>query len=88
MAGYTFSEGAGNADILLIKTDADGKMQWTATYGGRGFEYGNSCCSIGDGYIIAGYTSGSSQTGRDVIIQPPGTVETGTVIVKGDLDAQ
>lgn len=55
--GYTFSTGSDNADIIAIKTDADGNIIWSKTYGGSGTEYGHDCVETDDGYIITGYTS-------------------------------
>ncbi|TKJ37229.1 hypothetical protein CEE37_14040 [candidate division LCP-89 bacterium B3_LCP] len=58
IAGYTFSFGAGNADVYLIKTDASGTEQWSQTYGDSLNDYGYSVqITSDDGYIIVGYTS-------------------------------
>jgi len=57
VAGYTYSFGAGNADVYLVKTDANGNALWTRTYGGGGYDFGRSVQQTTDGgYIIAGYT--------------------------------
>ena len=34
LVGYTQSFGAGNADVFLVKTDAQGNEQWSQTYKG------------------------------------------------------
>lgn len=58
VAGYTQSFGAGEADVWLLKTDADGDTLWTRTYGDTGYDAGSSVCETPDeGYIIAGYTA-------------------------------
>lgn len=68
VAGYTFSHGAGDADLLVIKTDDQGNKAWSKTYGGAGNEYGNACLCLWDGYVIAGYTSSSGSGGRDIYV--------------------
>jgi putative intracellular protease/amidase len=69
MAGYTYSFGAGNADLYLIKTDAGGNLQWARAFGGPGWEYGNSAIETADGgYLAAGYTSSWGAGSRDVYL--------------------
>jgi hypothetical protein len=49
--------GAGSYDAWLIKTDADGIMQWSRTFGTSDDDYGRSVIQTSDGgYAIAGYT--------------------------------
>jgi hypothetical protein len=56
--GDTNSYGAGNADVWLVKTDANGVVQWTQTYGGTGYDFGESIVQTDDGgYAITGSTS-------------------------------
>jgi hypothetical protein len=55
IAGYTYSFGAGSADVYLVKTDADGAAVWTRTYGGSSIDKGYSVEHTSDGgYIVAG----------------------------------
>jgi len=57
VAGYTTSFGAGNSDVFLIKTDADGNIIWAKTYGGTSSDYAFSVQQTSDGgYIVAGTT--------------------------------
>jgi hypothetical protein len=57
ICGTTYSYGAGQSDIYLIKTDAAGDTQWTRTYGGAQPEHGHSVQQTADsGYIICGTT--------------------------------
>jgi hypothetical protein len=56
VAGWTTSLGAGD-DILLIKTDANGNVQWAKTYGGESWDGAYSVQQTSDGgYIVAGWT--------------------------------
>jgi len=64
ICGFTNSSGAGEEDLYLIKTDANGKQIWTKTYGGERFEMGNSVYQTGDGGFIVGATSGTTEGGN------------------------
>jgi hypothetical protein len=57
ICGTTYSYGAGQSDIYLIKTNAAGDTQWTRTYGGAQSEHGHSVQQTADsGYVICGTT--------------------------------
>jgi hypothetical protein len=57
ICGTTYSFGAGQSDIYLIKTNAAGDTQWTRTYGGAQPEHGHCVRQTADsGYIICGTT--------------------------------
>jgi hypothetical protein len=58
VVGVTRSFGAGESDVWLIKTDANGDSLWTKTYGGVGSEVGISVQETSDnGFIIAAHTA-------------------------------
>lgn len=57
IAGTTNSFGAGNFDVYLIKTDTNGNILWTKTYGGSQMDLCRYAQYTSDGgYIIAGFT--------------------------------
>lgn len=66
--GNTRSFGAGNWDIWLIKTDAEGKMLWSRTFGSSQADHGYSLRQTSDkGYIICG-TSLSDINNKDLFL--------------------
>jgi len=57
ITGFTDSFGAGNDDIYLIRTDANGTTTWSKTYGGSGLDIGYAVRQTSDGgFIVAGVT--------------------------------
>jgi hypothetical protein len=55
--GHTVSFGAGNWDVFLIKTDANGNVQWAKTYGGTSDDLVRFVRQTSDGgYIMVGET--------------------------------
>jgi hypothetical protein len=69
VAGWTESFGAGLDDIFLIKTDANGNVQWAKTYGGTSYDYAHSVQQTSDGgYIVAGYTQSFGAGWYDIIL--------------------
>ena len=57
------------ADVYLIKTNAQGDTLWTRTYGGAVSDMGYSVQQTPDGgYIVAGYTDSFGAGGADVYL--------------------
>ncbi|HIO72810.1 MAG TPA: hypothetical protein EYN38_06875, partial [Flavobacteriales bacterium] len=58
IGGYSYSFGTGgNPVALLIKTDGDGVLEWSKTYGGPEGDYAYSVQqTTDDGYILSGET--------------------------------
>ncbi len=58
MAGSASSFGMGNDDFYLVRTDMDGNLLYSRTFGGGGFERCRGVAQTLDGgYILAGYTT-------------------------------
>ena len=67
IAGHTRSYGVGMCDVYLIRANDTGGIVWTKTFGGSGFDYGESVQQTADGgYIIAGYTDSYGAGNYDV----------------------
>jgi hypothetical protein len=58
ITGKTKTYGIGEGDLWVIKTNETGVEEWNETYGGSGYEMGNSIVQTSDaGYIIVGNTT-------------------------------
>ncbi len=65
VAGGTYSFGAGNSDVYVIRTDSTGDTLWARTYGGS--DYDRAACvqkTTDEGYVVAGYTYSFGTGGR------------------------
>jgi hypothetical protein len=64
ICGYTDSFGAGNGDVLLIKIDVTGNIQWAKVYGGPWNDYGSCVRAFHGqaGYVVAGYSYSNPAT--------------------------
>lgn len=56
LIGSTSSYGVGNYDILVIKTNKQGKKQWQKTYGRLMNDYGYAAALSEEGFLIKGST--------------------------------
>jgi uncharacterized delta-60 repeat protein len=66
VAGYTYSFGAGDYDVWVLKLDSTGSVEWQKTYGGTGTDYAYSVEQTSDGgYVAAGYSSSFGASGYD-----------------------
>ena len=69
VAGETGSFGAGWSDFLIIKTDANGNVQWAKTYGGAKNDWANSVQQSKDrGFILTGYTESFGVDPYDILL--------------------
>ena len=69
MVGQTNSFGAGDRDVLMIKVDTAGQMEWSKAYGGVGYERGQCVKTVpGGGYIIGGLTESFGNGNADMLM--------------------
>jgi len=70
IAGSTTSSGVGEADVYVVKLDANGKPQWTKTIGAKNKNLiKSSIIQTSDGsYVIAGTTGSFGAGKRDVYV--------------------
>jgi len=69
VAGRTYSFGAGDWDVFLLKTNASGNLQWAKTFGGSYYDGTYSVQQTSDGgYIVAGGTESFGAGWYDVFL--------------------
>lgn len=69
ITGHTESYGGSTGNVLVMKTDCSGDTLWTQTFGGNGFDWGNSVQQTSDGgFIIAGYSSSFGNNNIDMYL--------------------
>ncbi len=69
LAGLINSAGAGEMDILLVKTYPDFSTDWSKTFGGDQNDYPHSIISCSDGgYLIVGRTESFGEGEEDVLL--------------------
>lgn len=68
-AGYTESYGRGNKDVLLVKTNGLGEIQWSKAYGGTGDDAAWSITVAPDsGFVVAGTTNSNSSSNANGLV--------------------
>jgi hypothetical protein len=69
IAGQSAPFGSTDYDVYLIKTDQDGEMVWTRTYGGSDVDGGRCVDQTSDGgYIVVGGTRSYGVGGYDIYL--------------------
>jgi hypothetical protein len=66
--GWTTSFGSGLADFIIIKWDANGNQIWNKTWGGSGYDYGDSIWGDGTYLYTSGHTTSHGAGGRDLLL--------------------
>ncbi len=70
LVGQSKSWGATSGDLIVLKFNGSGGLQWNYTYGGPGFEMGSgiSVERNGEGVWVVGYTTSWGAKGRDALL--------------------
>jgi hypothetical protein len=64
LCGGTYSFGAGNEDVWVVKTDIGGNVQWNKTFGGTGRDEGDLLIPTADGgYAVVAFSTSTQVTG-------------------------
>lgn len=74
VAGFTSSFGAGGFDCYLIKTDSNGELEWSRTYGGEGKDRCWGMVAAGDGgNVLVGETTSEGAGEEDCLLVKVGS---------------
>jgi len=65
LAGYTRSFGSGEKDFWLVKTDENGELQWSESYGGEADDECKVVIQVADGGFVLGGTTESFGAGGE-----------------------
>jgi uncharacterized delta-60 repeat protein len=69
LAGYTNSSGAGENDVFIVKTDAEGNALWTQVHGGEESDAAMDVLVDSQGnYLVAGASGSFEAENRDVYV--------------------
>ncbi len=69
ITGYTYSYGAGNYDVYVLRVDSAGNELWQRTYGGSDDDVGTDAVMTPDGgFIIVGYTYTFTHGSDDIFV--------------------
>lgn len=68
LVGDTYSYGAGNRDMYIVRTDKNGDTIWTKTYGGALDDYATGVLIDGDSIVVCGGTESYGSGMSDGII--------------------
>ena len=58
ITGHTKNFAVGGEDVILVKTDVDGNLEWEKTFGGAADDYGYSVLETADSsFVVTGFTN-------------------------------
>lgn len=86
LAGDAGSYGNGKQDYYIVRTDADGNVQWSKTYGGAGDDVAESAIVTRDGsVVVAGNTQSRGAGGQDMYLIRLATLNTDSLLPESSL---
>jgi hypothetical protein len=68
LTGSTASYGAAGLDILIVKINGQGDLDWSVTIGGAGNEGGMTTLETDGGYIVVGSTDSFGAGKKDLLV--------------------
>lgn len=69
LTGPAFAMSVGGPDMWLVKTDAEGNLEWTKKYGGESLDRAESIIQASDGgFVLAGLTASYGMGGLDATL--------------------
>ena len=68
LIGTTWSYGFGSEDILILKLNSSGYVEWSLAMGGEECDGAYSAIEINDGYLINGFTFSFTKGGYDAML--------------------
>ena len=68
VVGFTYAAGEGNADVLVIRLDAAGRLLWARTVGGPGRDIAYGVTATDDGFAVCGLTTSAGAGGEDALL--------------------
>ena len=88
IAGYTDSYGAGNYDVVVLKLNSSGTLQWYKVIGGTGDDIGFSILQTTDGgYTVSGHSRSFGSDGMYIIkLDSNGSILWNRIINGADAD--
>jgi len=72
IAGKTSSYGSGGSDIVLLRYNQTGQLDWYRTWGGNGDEASHGIFAASDAVYIAGETASQGQGSADILLMKVG----------------
>ncbi|NYT02762.1 MAG: hypothetical protein GKC10_08430 [Methanosarcinales archaeon] len=87
VCGRTSSTPRGDQDLLLLKTDFSGDLQWKLNLGGPEDDIGTAVMETADGYLVLGVTSSFGSGSEDIwLLKLKEVQETAYDVVRGALN--